>query len=304
VTALARAVPVLLFAGQPEMAAEIAEEIDRAGRANDPIALARTLEARAAMAMVAGRDADYLDLVRAAIASFERVGAARNVCIASVNAGYAFLKCGAYAEAERALKEALANAERAGLLYVMTAAKHNLGLVLARLGALDEALAVEADALALAQAQGDPRIEGGSHVYLAMIHQFRGELDDAEREARTAIAVLKSVPPTYAVACAVLASTLLQKRAPREAIGVASEAIGLLESLGGLEEGEALVRLVHAEALNATGDAEGARVAIRAAKARLEERAVRLRESPLKATFLEAIPEHARTFARAREWGA
>jgi tetratricopeptide (TPR) repeat protein len=303
VTSLARAVPVLLFAGQPELAAEIALELEQSGRATDPIALARTLEARAALAMVAGRDAEYLDLIREAIASFERVGAARNICIASVNAGYAFLKCGAHAEAERALREALANAERAGLLYVMTAAKHNLGLVLARTGALDEALAVEEDALGLAQAQRDPRIEGGSRVYLAMIHQLRGELDFAEQQARAAIGVLKAVPPTYAVACAVLAGTLLQKRAPREALAVASEAIGLLESLGGLEEGEALVRLAHAEALNATGDAEGAKVAIRAARARLEERAARLRDSPLKATFLE-MPEHARTFSRAREWGA
>jgi hypothetical protein len=214
------------------------------------------------------------------------------------------MKCGAYAEAERALREALANAERAGLLYVMTAAKHNLGLALARLGALDQALAVEDDALTLAQAQGDPRIEGGSRIYLAMIQQLRGELVEAEKEARDALAVLKAVPPTYAVACAVLAGVLLQKRAPREALAVASEAIGLLESLGGLEEGEALVRLVHAEALNATGDAEGARLAIRAAKVRLEERAGRLREGPLKTSFLENIPEHSRTFSRAREWGA
>jgi tetratricopeptide (TPR) repeat protein len=303
VTALARAVPVLLFAGQPQIAGEIAEELERAGRASDPIALARTLEARAAMAMVAGRDADYLDLVRAAIASFERVGAARNVCIASVNAGYACMKCGAYAEAERALREALANAERAGLLYVMTAAKHNLGLVLARRGALEDARAVEADALVLAQAQGDPRIEGGSRVYLAMIHQLRGELADAQREARTAIDVLKAVPPTRAVAFAVLASALLEHGAPREALAAAREAMELLESLGGLEEGEALVRLVHAEALHATGDTAGARAAIHAARRRLDERAARLRTGPLKSSFLESIPEHVRTFARAREWG-
>src|SRR5262249_40387187 len=145
---------------------------------------------------------------------------------------------------------------------------------------------------------------GGPRIYLAMIQQLRGELVDAELEARAALAVLKGVPPTYAVACAVLAGVLLQKRAPREALGVASEAIGLLESLGGLEEGEALVRLVHAEALNATGDAEGARVAIRAAQARLDARAARLRESPLRTSCLESVPEHARAPARAREWCA
>ncbi len=304
VTAFARAVPVLLFAGHPELAAEVAKELEAAESVTlDPIALARTHEAHAALAMVAGDDERYLGLVRAAIASFQRVGAARNVCIASVNAGYAFMKCGAFAEAGRALREALANAERAGLLYVMTAAKHNLGLVLARLGALDEAVAVEADAVALAKQQGDPRIMGGSLVYLAMIHEMRHELDEAEREVRAAIDVVKNIPPTLAVASGVLAKVLLARGAHDEALTAATTAIGLLESLGGVEEGEALVRLVHAEALHASGDLPGARAAITAARDRLDVRAQRLRDPALRRSFLEAVPENARTVALAASWG-
>ncbi len=302
VTALARAVPVLLFAGHPELANEVAAELEETESTLDPIGLARTLEARAALAMVAGDDERYLGLVRAAIASFQRVGAARNVCIASVNAGYAFMKCGAYAEAGRALREALSNAERAGLLYVMTAAKHNLGLVLARLGALDEAMAVEADAVALAKQQSDPRIMGGSLVYLAMIHELRHEHVDAEREVRAAIEVVRNIPPTLAVASAVLARILLARGARVEALTAAAGAMRTLEELGGVEEGEALVRLVHAEALRESGDEEGARDAIRAARARLEERAQRLRDASLRRSFLEQVPEHARTVALAAEW--
>jgi eukaryotic-like serine/threonine-protein kinase len=302
VTALARAVPVLLFAGHPELASEIAAELEAAESTLDPIAFARTLEARAALAMVAGDDERYLGLVRAAIASFQRVGAARNVCIASVNAGYAFMKCGAFAEAGRALRDALANAERAGLLYVMTAAKHNLGLVLARLGALDEAVAVEADAVALAKQQADPRIMGGSLVYLAMIHEMRHENVDAEREVRAAIEVVKNIPPTLAVASSVLAKVLLVRGAREEALAAATTAMTLLETLGGLEEGEALVRLVHAEALHDSGDVERAREAIRAASTRLEERAQRLRDPSLRRSFLEQVPENARTLALAQAW--
>ncbi len=302
ITALARAVPVLLFAGHPELAAEAARELETSDVTLDPIALARTHEARAAMAMVAGDDERYLGLVRSAIQSFQRVGAARNVCIASVNAGYAFMKCGAFAEAGRALREALANAERAGLLYVMTAAKHNLGLVLARLGALDEAMAVEADAVALAKQQGDPRIMGGSLVYLAMIHEMRHEHVEAEREVRAAIEVVKSIPPTLAVASGVLAKVLLARGARAEALAAATSAMSLLESLGGLEEGEALVRLVHAEALHETGDVEGARAAILAAHARLDARAHRLRDPALRKSFLEQVPENARTVALANAW--
>jgi tetratricopeptide (TPR) repeat protein len=295
VTALARAVPVLLFAGHPEIAGQIAAELDHTGTTTDPIAVARTQEARAALAMVAGDDARYLDLVRAAIASFERVGAARNVCIASVNAGYASMKCGAYADAVRALSDALASAERTGLLYVMTAAKHNLGLALARMGRLDEASDVEKDAVRQAIAQGDPRIEGGSRLYLAMIHEERGELEDAEHEARTAMDAARAIPPTRAVACGVLAKVLLARGRNDEALEAASEAMGLLESLGGLEEGESLVRLVHAEALYATGDREGARIALEAAAQRLTERASKLRDPELRRSFLERVPENART---------
>jgi predicted trehalose synthase len=75
-----------------------------------------------------------------------------------------------------------------------------------------------------------------------------------------------------------------------------------VESLGGIEEGEALVRLAHAEALEATGDLAGARVAFGEALAAIHARLARVPDPAWRARLM-AVAEHARTFARAAALG-
>jgi eukaryotic-like serine/threonine-protein kinase len=105
-------------------------------------------------------------------------------------------------------------------------------------------------------------------------------------------------------ALAVLGQIELSRGRPEAALGPSGKAMALLESLGGLEEGESLVRLVHAEALAALGQPAEAREAILSAYERLSERASKIRNSMWRAWFLEAVPENARTVALARAWGA
>ena len=88
-----------------------------------------------------------------------------------------------------------------------------------------------------------------------------------------------------------------------EAAAAAREAMELLEELGGIDEGESLVRLVHAEALSASGDFAGARRMIATARERLLERAAKISDPAWRASFLERVPENARTMALARAWG-
>lgn len=76
----------------------------------------------------------------------------------------------------------------------------------------------------------------------------------------------------------------------------------LLEAQGKIEEGEALIRLVHAEALSATGDGDAARAAIADARDRLLAAAARIDDPALRDSFLHNVPENARTLARARAW--
>lgn len=87
----------------------------------------------------------------------------------------------------------------------------------------------------------------------------------------------------------------------REALRDATETRGILDLLGGLEVGEALVRLVHAEALGASGDHDAALKAITDAATRLLARADKL-EGAMREGFLARVPENARTLALARAW--
>ena len=82
----------------------------------------------------------------------------------------------------------------------------------------------------------------------------------------------------------------------------AREAFATMERLGGIEEGEALVRLAYAEALWAGGDREAARRAIEEARARLLARAARLGDEALRGRFLDRVEENARTLALSAAW--
>jgi hypothetical protein len=62
------------------------------------------------------------------------------------------------------------------------------------------------------------------------------------------------------------------------------------------------VRVVHAEALHATGHHDAARRAIADAHARLIAIAGKIAEPGHRTSFLEAVPENARTLALARAW--
>ncbi|HEX7600392.1 MAG TPA: hypothetical protein VF316_02260, partial [Polyangiaceae bacterium] len=82
----------------------------------------------------------------------------------------------------------------------------------------------------------------------------------------------------------------------------AREAHELLVSLGGIDEGESLVRLVWAEALFADGQETSARAAIADAAHRLEGRAARMTNPAVKEAFLTQIPENAMTLELAAAW--
>ena len=73
------------------------------------------------------------------------------------------------------------------------------------------------------------------------------------------------------------------------------EAHGFLESLGSIEEGEAVVRLVSAEALAANGLHEEFARAIVSARERLLARADRISDVAGRERFLRGIADHART---------
>lgn len=239
-----------------------------------------------------------------AIACFDRSGDLRGACGQRANAGFACNELGAYGEAAALLRASLSDAERMGLRNIAASARQNLGAALARLGELSEARAVETEAVRSFAAMQEPRMEGASRAYLAGILLSAGDVAAAEAEARRAVAMLEVARPLLPHALATLADALLAAGRREEALAEARRAAEILKEIGQLEEGEALVRVVHAEALWATGDREGARAALAETEARIEERAGKIADPAWRASFVERVPEHARAAALRGAWGA
>ena len=305
VMALTRAVAELLHAGKYDLADALLADIDVLVAVHpivDPAVPARTQDARARRVLVLGDVGEFLRLISDALAGFVRAGHLRVACSLRVSVGYAHLQLGAYAEAERTLRAALAEADQMGLTALSPSAKENLGMALAGQERWAEARAFAVEAVEAFRAQGHRRMEAGALIYLALMLSMSGDHEAAEREARAALAV-DPPPPIGAHALATLAEILLRRGDPAAALAAAREAIDLLDTLGALEEGEALVRLVYAEALHASTDRRAAS-AILDARDHLLARAAKIRDPVLRRSFLERVSENARTVDRAREWAA
>jgi ATP/maltotriose-dependent transcriptional regulator MalT len=128
--------------------------------------------------------------------------------------------------------------------------------------------------------------------------------DEAEEEARRSVDLCSAQPPSRALALSVLARLHLHRGRVREAHEAAQAAMELLRRLGGVEEGEAFIRLVFAEARAAHGGIEAAREAIAEAAARLRARAAKIERPAWRKSFLEGVFENARTLELERQWSA
>jgi eukaryotic-like serine/threonine-protein kinase len=238
----------------------------------------------------------------AGAASLERAGDARSACVPRSNAGFAYIELGEFEKAEEELRAVVGRANRMGLAGVEASARHNLGLALAHQGRFVAGRREEMTALAVFQAGKDKRMEIACRIALTEIELAAGQLERALIEARNAVSIAESTPRMRVNALALEASTLLALGRVEDARRPALAAADLLESLGSLEAGEALVQSVHAETLHASGDVLGARSVIAKARARLMERAMKIDDLALRKSFLERVPSHARVIARAAEW--
>jgi hypothetical protein len=77
-------------------------------------------------------------------------------------------------------------------------------------------------------------------------------------------------------------------------------AAAVLASLGSIEEGDAMVRLVHAEALAALGMNERYAAAVSEARDHLLVRAARISDPRWRERFLTSVPDNARTLELAQ----
>jgi tetratricopeptide (TPR) repeat protein len=300
-TPIAHAAFQLFNIGRYELAQALLDQVEFADEhVTDPGILARIHQVRSSRAMFAGDAGAYLVSELAAAREFERAGDERYACMQRGHVGYACLEIGAFADAERYLREALDSGTRMGLSHVIATSKHNLGRALHRQGRLDEAEAIERAAVDAFVAQGDKRLEAASRFYVGEILVERGEIDAGEHEIRRALEL--ALPPSRPAILAGLAHVLLARGRVQDALTAAREAHEQLELLGGVEEGESAVRLMLATCLDAAGDAD-ALVATRSARERVRSRAAKITDPTWRTSFLENLPENARTIALAARLG-
>ncbi len=305
VVATSRIAIALGVAGLYDVAGALLAPIDRDEIfiAREPAARAFLLAANVARASWEGDLERAATLASDAVVCFELLGDGRNAARQRQNAGWALSELGAYQMAEAVLGEARDSAERLGLAVVANDAKLRLGHLYVRTNRRDDAVLTTQEVIAAYAAQRDRVGEGRAHAYLAGVHYFANDHEAAEADALKALPLLEHAPPYRAALMAFLTLTLIHKGASPDEVSLAgSEAMRLLEQVGGVAEGEALIRVAYAEALHYKGDAEGAKKAITAARDRLLARASKIKNAEHKRTFLGVVREHMRTLARAGEW--
>jgi tetratricopeptide (TPR) repeat protein len=301
--ALGRASVYLLNSGNLSLAAQLLQRMNTVARdVTEPGILALVCWTRAVHEAIGGDLGGFLDLTNQAVRHFDDAGDLRGGCSQRVNIGNAYKELGMYAEAEAALREALAAAKRLGLQTNVALAMQNLGFALAHLGKLEEGQVLEAEAIALFARFENRRMEGVSHIYLANMLAASGDVARATGQALTAVDLSSAFPAFHGYALGTLARMELRQGRAQDALRIVSVAMEDTNAMNNLEEGEAALRLAHAEALDGVGDRPAAGRAIAVARDRLRARASKFKDPYLARSFLERVPDHARVLELDREW--
>jgi tetratricopeptide (TPR) repeat protein len=168
-------------------------------------------------------------------------------------------------------------------------------------GALDQACALATQLTGSSHAHQDILGEARGRWVLAEALRRKGDLDAAERESQTALAM--AMPLDRPGVLATISALRLAQGRAAEALAVAEDAMACCQAMGGcgMFRG-ASVRLVHAESLHATGAHDAAARAIDAARASLRAIADKIPDPGYQASFLAEVPENARTLALATAW--
>ncbi|MFO0761986.1 MAG: serine/threonine-protein kinase [Byssovorax sp.] len=228
-------------------------------------------------------------LMKRAVKVFALLGDEKNESLYRTNVGNALIQLGAFAHAEPELRRAIEIAE-AKQLYVLAPAQANLAFALTRLGRPKEAETVATLALRCCFDQGYMRFVPVCHIYLAESLRLLNRLHEARSSASSAVTSSHSIPAIQAYALATLSRILLLLKDVAGALERASEAMGIFEQLGSLEEGELAIRLALIRALEAHGDLTRAARQLNDARRRIKARAD-LIPDPMWKDYFTNIPE-------------
>lgn len=244
----------------------------------------------------------YVQHIHSAVELFTSASDLRNACLQRANLGNGFLQLGAHELAATALEEAIGIAEPMQLAFIIGTVRANLGISLASLGRIDEGIQSLTVALEHARVQGNVRAEAYATTYLARMLAWQSQYDVALASAQQAAHLAENMPGLRGFAHAVQADILLAQGQPAAALDLATSAMNILQELEGVEEGESLIRVVHALALRGLGHAQEGKRWINVARRGLRAKAARIGDERWRQCYLENDPDNARLLRIAANW--
>ena len=305
VVALSRIAVRFIAAGGIGIGNALIDRVERDAKdviEKEPAPRAFALSARVTRALWVGDIEAAALLAQEAVACFDLVGDERNAAMQRDHAGFALLQLGAFVASESMLIDAIASAERLGLATVRNDAKLHLGQFYSRSFRTEESVRTLTEAMDGFIAQQDPIGEGLARIYRAGAIHLSREHAAAAEEAKLALPLLEGAPPYRAAALGLIALMRIDAGDADGAHAAGMEAMQVLQAYGGTVEGEAIVRIGHAEGLRAKGDIDGSRRAIAAARDHLLAKAGKIKSAELRRGFMERLQEHGRILMRAGEW--
>jgi hypothetical protein len=230
---------------------------------------------------------------------YEAIGGELTLVLARLLCGQNQWCLGAFAPAVQALEAIPVADTAAGVVGALR--RFVLAWLHADRGELARAREVAAQMVESGRVHKNRQEEGRGRWALAEVLRRDGDLAGADRELEVALDI--AVPLEQPGVRATLSAVRLAQGRAAEALAAAEDAMARIAAMGGcgLFRG-AFVRLAHAEALHATGAHDAARDAIAHARAYLLEVAARIADPGYRASFLEQVPENARTLALASAW--
>jgi tetratricopeptide (TPR) repeat protein len=295
----------LIRAGVPQLGRRLVREAHHHAAGQNgvgPFLRAWLATARAELGLLDGDPTAYLRRVEAAVDAFTEASDVRNACLQRTNVGHAYMLLGAYDRARFVLERAAAVAEPMQLDFVPIAKAH-LGFCMAQLGQWEEGVRTVDAAIVPCRKRNDKRRLSVLLIVSARLRAMQGNHVAAAALSRAAAEDAEESPAQRAQALGSLADALLAEGSVQPALAAASEAASIADRLGGLDEGEALVRLAHALALHAAGQEAEARRRLGDAKKKLVAMADRIKDRRFRKSFLENVSEHRRLLEAAADWG-
>jgi tetratricopeptide (TPR) repeat protein len=238
----------------------------------------------------------------AACAAFERAHVTRHARLALSFLAMAEWSLGLLEEAQQQLRAI----DDGGDVLLVWLKRRYQALVLVDLGAFEEARALAEAHREAARASGSPSAfvrDAETRWMLGEMALREGDLRAAGEHLAAALEGLRVTPLQWPWAACALAKVRRAEGRPEEALALAREAAQVVERQGGTGQRSNVARVAYAEMLDAAGQREAAREALRGALEFLRSRADRIEDAEVRRRFLTTRSENARALELAAEWG-